>query len=92
MRADVSVDCLSNSAVLIAAGEGHLDVKSCPSSCLSANPLCTPCDYCFCCSPEDLEARQLSTLSLLLSVKHSTSVLIVHSPTLLDRQSHFKYK
>lgn len=69
MRADVSVDCLSNSAELIAAGVGHLDVKSCPSSCLSANPSCPPCDYCCCCLPEVLGGRQLSTLSLFVIVR-----------------------
>lgn len=42
MRADVSVDWLSDSAEPIAAGSGHLGVKSCPSSCLSANPSCPP--------------------------------------------------
>lgn len=69
MRADVSVDCLSNSAKLIAAGEGHLDVKSCPSSCLSANPSCPPPrDYCYCCLPEVPGGRQLSTLSLFVIV------------------------
>ena len=69
MRADVSVDCLSNSAELIAAGAGHLDVKSCPSSCLSANPSWPPlCDYCRCCLPEVPGGRQLSTLSLFVIV------------------------
>lgn len=41
MRATVSVDCLSNSSKLRAACAGHLDVKSCPSSCLSANQSCS---------------------------------------------------
>lgn len=68
MRADVSVDCLSNSAELIAAGVGHLDVKSCPSSCLSANPSWPLCDYCYCCLPEVPGGRQLSTLSLFVIV------------------------
>lgn len=68
MRAHVSVDCLSNSAELIAAGVGHLDVKSCPSSCLSANPSCPPCDYCCCCLPEVPGGRQSSTLSLFVIV------------------------
>lgn len=67
MRADVSVDCLSNSAGLIAAGVGHLDVKPCPSSCLSANPSCPPCDYCYCCLPPVPAGRQ-STLSLFVIV------------------------
>ena len=68
MRADVSVDRLSNSAKLIAAGVGHLDVKSRPSSCLSANPSCPPCDYCCRCLPEVPGGRRLSTLSLFVIV------------------------
>lgn len=73
MRADVSVDCLANSAELIAAGVGHLDVKSCPSSCLSA-AVCLRflegdgCQH-FCC--------------LSLSVRCSNSVLDAYSSALV---------
>lgn len=87
MRADVSVDCLSNNAELIAAGVGHLDVKSCPSSCLSANPpalhpiVITATGGCL----RFLEGNSCQHFHCLsLSVKHSISVMAVDSSTLLD--------
>lgn len=83
MRADVSADCLSNSEELIAAGMGHLDVKSCPSSCLSANPsyplVITATAVCL----RFLEGDSCQHFHCLsLSVRCSTSVLIVHSSNL----------
>lgn len=60
MRADVSVKCRSNSAELKATGVGHLDVKSCPLSCLSADPSGPLCGNGYCCLPEVCGGRQLS--------------------------------
>lgn len=84
MRADVSVDCLSNSAEPIAAGVGHLDLKSCPSSCLSANPSRPPVITATAVCLRFLERDTCQHFHCLsLSVRHSALGLIVHS-TLSD--------
>lgn len=82
MRADVSVDGLSNSPELIAAGMGRLDVKSRPSSCLSANPSWPPVITATAVCLRILERDSCQHFCCLsLSVKRST---VVHLFTLLD--------
>lgn len=83
-----SVDCLSNSTEMIAAGVGHLDVKSCPSSCLSANPslnlLATPVITASVVCLRFLKGDSQHFDCLSLCGKSSKSVLTVHSATFSD--------
>lgn len=79
MRANVSVDCLSNMAVLIAAGVcvwGSFGCEVMPFIMPESQPIMLYYDYCICSLPERPGGRQLSTLFVLFF-----SVLVCARPS-----------